>query len=208
MPVGPGSVWVFDENVIGAALTPLEGQPPLVVYSQMPGTVVFLQVVAWRSPHETHRGRRVELCQFALSYALDVDEPATLAGGKQALRVGAGERLDRHKGILTVNRLTVNSTKVNAWRKDAPATRRYPCSVDCPEPAVRERQVVADCGCSGAGGLLQKFSARQTCGSGIEGHEARAAKVRRPGCEETVGEVRGRKLVEQVERLFHRGVMF
>ena len=28
MPVGPGSVWVFDEHVIGAELTPLEGQSP------------------------------------------------------------------------------------------------------------------------------------------------------------------------------------
>ena len=35
--------------------------------------VVFLQVVAWRGPHETHRRRRVELGQFALGHALDVD---------------------------------------------------------------------------------------------------------------------------------------
>ena len=101
MPVGPGSVWVFDEHVIGAALTPLEGQSPLVVDSHMPGTVVFLQVVAWRGPHETHRRRRVELGQFALGHALDVDEPATLACGEQALRVGAGERLNRHGNDVT-----------------------------------------------------------------------------------------------------------
>ena len=54
---------------------------------------------------------------------------------------------------------------------------------------------------------MQKSSAWQTRGSGIEGHETRAAQVCRSGGEETVGKVRGRKLVEQVERLFHRGVM-
>lgn len=101
MPAGHGSVWVFDEHVIGSALTPLEGQSPLVVDSHMPGTVVFLQVVAWRGLHETHRRRRVELGQFALGYALDVDEPATLACGEQTLRVGAGERLDRHEKNIT-----------------------------------------------------------------------------------------------------------
>jgi hypothetical protein len=45
MPAGTGSVRVFDEHVIGAALTPLEGESPLVIDSHMPGTVVFLQVV-------------------------------------------------------------------------------------------------------------------------------------------------------------------
>ena len=98
MPAGPGSVRVFDEHVIGTALTPLEGESPLVIDSHMPGTVVFLQVVAWRGLHEIHRWRRVELSQLPLGHALDVDEPATLARGEQALRVGAGERLDRHGG--------------------------------------------------------------------------------------------------------------
>ena len=91
MLVGPGSVWVFDEHFIGATLPPLEGQSPLVVDPHMPGTVVILKVVAWRSLHETHRRRRVELGQLALGYALDVDEPATLACGEQALSVGARE---------------------------------------------------------------------------------------------------------------------
>ena len=100
MPAGHGSVWVFDAHVIGSALTPLEGQSPLVVDSHMPGTVVFLQVVAWRGLNETHRRRRVELGQFALGYALGVDEPATLACGEQTPRVGAGERLDRIGRII------------------------------------------------------------------------------------------------------------
>lgn len=94
-------MWVFDEHVIGPAFTPLEGQSPLVVDSHMPGTFVFLQVVPRRGPHETHRRRRVERGSFALGYALDVDEPATRAGGEQALRIGAGERLDRHAGAFT-----------------------------------------------------------------------------------------------------------
>ena len=97
MPVGLGSVRVFDEHVVGAALPPLEAQSPLVIDSHMPGAVVFLQVVAWRGLHEVHRGRRIELSQLSLGHALDVDEPSTLSRGEQALRVGAGEGLNRHR---------------------------------------------------------------------------------------------------------------
>lgn len=94
MPVGTGLVWVFDELVIGSALTPLEGQSPLVIDSHMPGTVVFLQVVPWWGFHETHRRRRVELGQFSFGHALDIGKPPTLACGEQAFRIGAGKRLD------------------------------------------------------------------------------------------------------------------
>ena len=55
--------------------------------------------------------------------------------------------------------------------------------------------------------LLQKLSAVQMRSPGIEGNEARATKVRRSGGEQAVGEVSGRELVKQVERLFDRGVM-
>ena len=94
MPVGTGSVWVFDQHVIGPTLTPLEGQSPLVIDSHMPGTVVFLQVVAWRGFHETHRRCCVELGQFPFGHAPDIDEPLTLACGEKAFRIGVGKRLD------------------------------------------------------------------------------------------------------------------
>ena len=44
MPVGCGSVWIIDQHFIGATVTPLERQSPLVVDSYMPGAAVFLQV--------------------------------------------------------------------------------------------------------------------------------------------------------------------
>ena len=94
MPVGPGSVWVFDQHVIGTTVAPLERQSPLVVDSHMPGSLVFLQVVPWRGFHETHGRRCIELGQFSFGHALDIDESATLACREQALRIGAGKRLD------------------------------------------------------------------------------------------------------------------
>ena len=82
MPVGLGSVRVTD--------------------SHMPAAVVFLQVVAWRGHYEVHRGRRIELSQLSLGHALDVDQPSTLSRGEQALRVGAGKGLNRHRCPLKI----------------------------------------------------------------------------------------------------------
>ena len=73
MPVGTGSIWVFDEYVIGAALTPLEGQPPLVVNSHMPGTVVFLKIVPRRRLHETHRRRFLQDGDARVALGSDVN---------------------------------------------------------------------------------------------------------------------------------------
>src|SRR4051812_47513930 len=98
--VSTRSMWVFDQHVVGTILAPLKAKTPLVVDAHMPSAVVLLQIVTWRSFHKIHRGRRIELGELTLGYALDICEPAALARGEQGFCVIAGKRLDRHINVI------------------------------------------------------------------------------------------------------------
>jgi hypothetical protein len=95
-----GLVRVFNPHIIRAVLAPFEGQAPLSVDAYMPSTVLLLQIVCRRRPHEVYRRGSVELCQLALGNALNVDEPKALARNEQGIGVSACKRLDRHKKII------------------------------------------------------------------------------------------------------------
>ena len=89
-------MWVFNPHVEWAAVTPLEGQSPLVVDSNVPSVALPLQIVSrWRT-HKFNRWCSIQLSEFALGNFFNVDELCRPSGREKLLRFAAMKRLNWH----------------------------------------------------------------------------------------------------------------